>query len=71
MQRTLKKSFSFSGVCLHSGNNTRVTVHPAPANTGIKFKRIDLKTSSEEIIIDAVVENIIKSQICTSIQNNY
>tara|TARA_Y100001970_G_scaffold288238_1_gene414988 strand:- start:399 stop:1322 length:924 start_codon:yes stop_codon:yes gene_type:complete len=71
MQRTLKRSFSFSGVCLHSGNNTSVTVHPAPANTGIKFKRIDLKTSSEEKIIDAVVENIIKSQLCTSIQNNY
>jgi len=71
MQTTLKKSFSFSGVCLHSGNDTNVTVHPAPANTGIKFKRIDLKTSSEEKIIDAVVENIIKSELCTSIQNNY
>ena len=71
MQRTLKKSFSFSGVCLHSGNDTSVTVHPAPANTGIKFKRVDLKTASEKKIIDAVVENIIKSQLCTSIQNNY
>ena len=30
----------------------------------------DLKTSSEENIIDAIVENIIKSQLCTSIQNN-
>jgi len=71
MQKTLKKSFSFSGTCLHSGNNTNVTVHPAPANTGVKFKRTDLKTSSEENIIDAVVINIIKSQLCTSIQNNY
>ena len=71
MQRTLKKSFSFSGVCLHSGNDTSVTVHPAPANTGIKFKRTDLKTSSEEKIIDAVAENIIESQLCTSIQNKY
>ena len=71
MQRTLKKSFSFSGVCLHSGKETDVTVHPAPANTGIKFKRVDLKTSSEENIIDAVVDNIIKSQLCTSIENNY
>ena len=71
MQRTLKKSFSFSGVCLHSGNNTNVTVHPAPANTGIKFKRIDLKIPSEEKIIDANVDNVIKSKLCTSIQNNY
>ena len=71
MQRTLKKSFSFSGICLHSGNDTRVTVHPAPANTGIKFKRIDLKTSSEEKIIDANVKNITNSQLCTSIKNIY
>jgi UDP-3-O-[3-hydroxymyristoyl] N-acetylglucosamine deacetylase len=71
MQRTLKRSFSFSGVCLHSGNVTSVTVHPAPANTGIKFKRIDLKTTSEEKVIDAVVESIVKSQLCTSIQNKY
>ena len=69
MQRTLKKSFSFSGVCLHSGKGTNVTVHPAPADTGIKFKRVDLKTSSEEIIIDATIENLVKSQLCTSIQN--
>ena len=71
MQKTLKKSFSFSGVCLHSGNNSEVTVHPAPADTGIKFKRIDLKASSEEKIIDATVDNIIKSQLCTSIQNKF
>ena len=69
MQRTLKKSFSFSGICLHSGKDTNVTVHPAPADTGIKFKRVDLKTSSEDKIIDAAVENIVKSQLCTSIQN--
>ncbi len=71
MQRTLKKSFSFSGVCLHSGNNTCVTVHPAPPDTGIKFKRIDLKTSSKEKIIDAAINNIVKSELCTSIQNKY
>tara|TARA_B100000686_G_C16773586_1_gene966907 strand:- start:551 stop:1474 length:924 start_codon:yes stop_codon:yes gene_type:complete len=71
MQRTLKKSFSFSGTCLHSGNHTNVTVHPAPSNTGIKFKRIDLKSCSEEKIIDAAVKSIAKSQLCTSIQNSF
>ncbi len=71
MQKTLKKSFSFSGVCLHSGNDTNVTVHPSPADTGIKFKRIDLKSSSEKMIVDASVDNLIKSQLCTSIKNQY
>ena len=71
MQKTLKKSFSFSGVCLHSGNNTNVTVHPAPANTGIKFKRVDLDTESEEKVIDAIIQNVVASQLCTTIQNNF
>ena len=57
MQQTLKKSISFTGVCLHSGINTNVKVHPAPADTGIKFKRIDLKTSSKENIIDELISN--------------
>ena len=71
MQQTLKKSISFTGVCLHSGINTNVKVHPAPADTGIKFKRIDLKTSSKENIIDATVNNIVKSQLCTTVQNKF
>tara|TARA_B100001029_G_scaffold92927_1_gene76192 strand:+ start:684 stop:1607 length:924 start_codon:yes stop_codon:yes gene_type:complete len=71
MQQTLKKSISFTGACLHSGVNTNVQVHPAPADTGIKFKRIDLKNSSEENIIDATVNNIVKSQLCTTVQNKF
>ena len=51
-QRTLKNVIRATGVGLHTGKKVLLTLRPAPANTGIKFKRIDLKTTSEEKIID-------------------
>jgi UDP-3-O-[3-hydroxymyristoyl] N-acetylglucosamine deacetylase len=41
-QRTLKTLISASGVGLHTGQKVRMTLRPAPADTGIVFRRIDL-----------------------------
>jgi UDP-3-O-[3-hydroxymyristoyl] N-acetylglucosamine deacetylase len=41
-QRTLKKIISASGVGLHTGQKVRIALRPAPADTGIVFRRIDL-----------------------------
>ena len=41
-QRTLKSLVSASGVGLHTGQKVRMTLRPAPADTGIVFRRIDL-----------------------------
>lgn len=41
-QRTLKSSVSASGVGLHTGRKVRMTLRPAPADTGIVFCRVDL-----------------------------
>ena len=41
-QTTLAKSISFSGVGVHSGKMTHLTLRPAPQNHGIKFRRVDL-----------------------------
>ena len=41
-QRTLKDSIRASGIGLHSGDKVYMTLRPAPANTGIVFRRIDL-----------------------------
>ena len=41
-QRTLKTLVSASGVGLHTGQKVRMTLRPAPADTGIVFRRIDL-----------------------------
>src|SRR5919205_1799366 len=41
-QRTLKTLVSASGVGLHTGQKSRITLRPAPADTGIVFRRVDL-----------------------------
>ncbi|MDP6891963.1 MAG: UDP-3-O-acyl-N-acetylglucosamine deacetylase [Verrucomicrobiota bacterium] len=46
-QQTLAKPVSFSGVGLHSGNKVSMTLLPAPASTGIIFRRVDLESRFE------------------------
>jgi UDP-3-O-[3-hydroxymyristoyl] N-acetylglucosamine deacetylase/3-hydroxyacyl-[acyl-carrier-protein] dehydratase len=41
-QKTIDKSVAFSGVGLHTGNETTITFKPAPPDTGIVFVRVDL-----------------------------
>ena len=41
-QRTLKDSIRASGIGLHSGEKVYMTLRPAPANTGVVFRRLDL-----------------------------
>lgn len=36
-QHTLKRDFTLSGVGLHTGSRSRITVMPAPANAGVSF----------------------------------
>ncbi|WP_373742134.1 UDP-3-O-acyl-N-acetylglucosamine deacetylase [Neisseria sp.] len=49
-QRTLAKSVSVTGVGLHSGERVALTLHPAPANSGISFRRTDLSGVQGETI---------------------
>lgn len=41
-QRTLRRQVSCAGIGLHSGNKVTLTLRPAPANSGIRFRRTDL-----------------------------
>ena len=41
-QRTLKRSISCAGIGLHSGKKVTLSLKPAPANSGIRFRRTDL-----------------------------
>jgi UDP-3-O-[3-hydroxymyristoyl] N-acetylglucosamine deacetylase len=41
-QRTLKTSIRATGVGLHTGRKVYMTLRPAPENTGIVFRRMDL-----------------------------
>lgn len=54
-QQTLKNPASFSGIGLHSGNRVNMTILPALANSGVRFRRVDLEGKPE---IEARVENV-------------
>ncbi len=65
-QRTLKDSVSTVGVGLHKGEKVRVTLRPAPANTGIVFRRVDLKPVVD---IKATPEAVGETTLCTCLVN--
>lgn len=54
-QRTLKNEIKATGIGLHTGEPTMLTLRPAPVNTGIVFTRTDL---SPAISIPARPENV-------------
>lgn len=42
LQQTLRKSYTFEGKGLHTGCYTKLKLNPAPENSGIIFRRVDL-----------------------------
>ncbi len=42
LQATIKHEVELEGIGLHTGNKSKITFRPAPANTGIRFFRSDL-----------------------------
>jgi UDP-3-O-[3-hydroxymyristoyl] N-acetylglucosamine deacetylase/3-hydroxyacyl-[acyl-carrier-protein] dehydratase len=63
-QQTLNRPVSYSGVGLHSGNRVNMTFLPAPPNTGIRFRRVDLEGKPE---IEARVENVVENNRSTTL----
>ena len=63
-QQTLNRSASFSGIGLHSGNRVNMTILPAPANSGVRFRRVDLDGRPE---IEARVENVSETNRSTTL----
>ena len=55
-QRTIKQPASVSGVGLHTGSVATMTFRPAPEDTGIRFRRIDMGGSPE---IPADVDHVV------------
>ena len=43
-QRTVKSLIKASGVGLHTGQKVRMSLRPAPVDTGVVFRRVDLAT---------------------------
>jgi UDP-3-O-[3-hydroxymyristoyl] N-acetylglucosamine deacetylase len=46
-QRTLKSSVSVTGVGLHSGEKVTLSLRPGPINSGVMFRRVDVKPVEE------------------------
>lgn len=63
-QRTLKNTIRATGVGLHSGEKVYLTLKPAPADTGIVFRRTDLKPAVE---ILARAENVGETMLSTTL----
>ena len=66
-QRTLKNSVSVTGVGLHSGAKVTLGLRPAPVNTGIVFRRVDVKPA-EEIRVSA--ELVHDTRLSTCMEQN-
>ena len=67
-QKTIKKEVNLEGVGLHNGKSVKVKLIPAPPNHGIIFKRVDLKDKN---LIPALFNNVSKTVLCTTIQNDF
>ena len=67
-QKSLKKSINLSGVGLHSGKTVNIKLIPQSPNTGIYFKRTDLKNNN---IIYPSVFNVSSASYCTKVSNEF
>lgn len=65
MQTTIKSPVTFTGTGLHTGRATRMTIHPASAEYGIWFHRIDVEDRDAMIPArwDAVSDTRLNSRI--------
>ena len=63
-QRTLKSLVSATGVGLHTGDKIYLTLKPAPADTGIVFRRVDL---NPPVDIPARAENVGDTTLSTTL----
>lgn len=63
-QRTLRNAIRATGVGLHTGEKVYLTLMPAPADTGIVFRRVDLDPPVE---IAARAENVGDTTLSTTL----
>jgi UDP-3-O-[3-hydroxymyristoyl] N-acetylglucosamine deacetylase len=66
-QRTLKNVIRATGVGLHSGEKVYLTLRPAPVDTGIVFRRVDLEPVVE---IAADANLVTETMLCTGLSRD-
>lgn len=66
-QRTIKHSVQETGIGLHKGEKVTMTLRPAPANTGIVFRRVDL---NPHVDIPSRANAVKDTVLCTCVSND-
>ena len=67
-QKTIKNEVKFQGVGLHSGKIVNISLKSSEPNTGIVFKRVDLKKNN---LVYPNFMNVSNTSLNTTISNNF
>ena len=67
-QKTVKNTITFSGVGLHNGQMAKVNIKPSEPNSGIVFKRVDLKNNN---LVIPNFSNVTNTSLNTTISNEF
>ena len=67
-QKTINDPVKFTGIGLHSGRSVNISINPSEPNTGIIFKRIDLKNNN---LIFPSFANVTNTSLNTTISNDF
>ena len=67
-QTTVRQTAYLEGIGLHSGRFVRIAICPAPANNGIKFRRMDIDGQLQTVIAHASYAE--PARLCTRIVNS-
>tara|TARA_B100001029_G_scaffold170952_1_gene167281 strand:+ start:1049 stop:1972 length:924 start_codon:yes stop_codon:yes gene_type:complete len=67
-QKTITKKISISGFGIHTGSKVDLNVLPSAPNSGIIFKRVDIKNNN---IIIPNFSNVSDATLCTTISNQH
>lgn len=66
-QRTIKAGIKATGIGLHTGRKVTMSLRPAPSDTGIVFRRVDLPSPAD---IRASAEAVTDTRLCSSLESN-
>ena len=67
-QKTINNPVKFTGIGLHSGQIVNISINPSEPNTGIIFKRVDLKNNN---LVFPSFANVTNTSLNTTISNDF
>ena len=68
-QKTLKTEIGCTGIALHSGQKTALTLKPAEEDFGIRICRTDLFNGAREIVVNW--QNVVDTRLATTVGNDH